>query len=111
MSGTSFGAFFTEIRFLGIPLANWLLAAAVAIIVFLVARVAIGFVQRRLHRLAEAGGNHFVRIVADVVAGTSNTLLALAALLIGAGVLDLPERWSDRIGSLWFVVAILQVAL
>jgi len=32
-------------------------------------------------------------------------------LLIGLGLLDLSERWSDRVGQLWFVALALQVAL
>ncbi|MDX3907383.1 MAG: mechanosensitive ion channel family protein [Pigmentiphaga sp.] len=111
MSDTPFGAFFGEIRFLGIPLANWVLAAIVAVVVFVVARLAIRFVRRRLQALTQMQDTSISALIADIVSATSNVLLALAALLIGATVLDLPERWSGRVSSLWFVVAILQVAL
>ncbi|MFC4277938.1 mechanosensitive ion channel family protein [Achromobacter aloeverae] len=111
MSLTVLDAFFTDTKFLQISLANWLLAIVVAIVVFLVARFVISFVRRRLRAMASLPNAHVSAIVADVVSKTSNTLLALAALLIGMGVLDLPQRWATRLGSLWFVVAILQIAL
>lgn len=50
-------------------------------------------------------------MLAKVLAGTSNFLLLLASLLVGLSMLDLPERWLTRVGSLWFVVAALQIGL
>lgn len=111
MSDNVIGAFFTDTRFLGIPLLNWLLAMAAVCIAFAVARIAIGFVRRRLQARSRAADARFSAIAAEVVAGTSNMLVALAALLIGASLLDLPARWAHRIDGLWFVVAILQIAL
>ncbi|WP_427184687.1 mechanosensitive ion channel family protein [Bordetella bronchialis] len=111
MTDNVFGAFFTDTLFLGIPLLNWIVALAAACVAFTVARIAIGFVQRRLRARSQAHDAHISAIAAEVVAGTSNTLLALAALLIGAGLLDMPARWAGRIDGLWFVVAILQIAL
>ncbi|CAM3574778.1 Mechanosensitive ion channel protein MscS [Bordetella sputigena] len=111
MTDNVFGAFFTDTLFLGIPLLNWIVALATACVAFGVARFAVGFVQRRLYARSQLEGAHFSAIAAEVVAGTSNMLLALAALLIGASVLDMPARWAGRIDGLWFVVAILQIAL
>jgi small-conductance mechanosensitive channel len=111
MSDNVLDAFFTDTRFLSIPLLNWLLALVATCVVFIVARVAVGFIRRRLESRSRMPDAHFSAIAAEVVAGTSNTLLALAAFLVGVGLLDLPARWADRVGSLWFVVAILQIAL
>lgn len=45
---------------------------------FLIARAVIGLLMRR--------------VLAKVLAGTSNSLLLLASLLVGLSMLDLPER-------------------
>ncbi|ARP91166.1 mechanosensitive ion channel protein MscS [Bordetella genomosp. 9] len=111
MSDNVFDAFFTDTQFLGVPLLNWLLALIATCVVFAVVRMTVGFIQRKLQSRARMPGAHFSAIAADVIAGTSNLLLALAALLVGIGLLDLPDRWANRVGSLWFVVAILQIAL
>ncbi|ARP83539.1 mechanosensitive ion channel protein MscS [Bordetella genomosp. 8] len=111
MTDNVFGAFFTDTLFLNIPLLNWIIAFATACAAFAVARIAVGFARRKLQARAHTAGAHFSAVAAEVVAGTSNMLLALAALLIGAGVLDMPARWAGRIDGLWFVVAILQIAL
>ncbi|OZI66967.1 mechanosensitive ion channel family protein [Bordetella genomosp. 11] len=111
MSDNVIGTFFTDTRFLGIPLLNWLIAVAAACVTFAVARIAIGFLRRRLQARSHTASAHFSATAGEVIAGTSNTLVALASLLVGAGLLDLPARWAQRIDGLWFVVAILQIAL
>jgi len=103
--------FFTDTLFVGIPLFNWLLASAVAVVSFLAMRVAVGLVRRRLSALAERSESFVGRLAYSLAEGTSNTLLLLAAILIGLNVLDLPAKWLDRVGNLWFAVIVLQVGL
>ncbi len=103
-------ALFAETTLFGISILNLLLALAVAILTFLVARAAISFVLRRVRRWSEHDGV-LSQVLAKVLAGTSNFLLLLASLLVGLSMLDLPERWLTRVGSLWFVVAALQIGL
>ncbi|WP_296233004.1 mechanosensitive ion channel family protein [Pseudomonas sp. UBA4617] len=103
-------ALFAETTLFGISILNLLLALAVAIVTFLVARAAISFVLRRVRRWSEHDGV-LSQVLAKVLAGTSNFLLLLASLLVGLSMLDLPERWLTRVGSLWFVVAALQIGL
>jgi len=101
---------FTDTTFFGISILNLLLAVTVAVLTFLVARAAISFVQRRVkHWSSHAGA--MSHVVEKVLSGTSNSLLFLASLLVGLSMLDLPERWLSRVGSLWFVVAALQIGL
>lgn len=90
----------------GISVLNLLLALGVAAITFTVSRAAIGFMQRRVSAVGSVG-----QVLVKVLAGTSNLLLLLASLLVGLGMLDLPERWLTRVSSLWFVVAALQIGL
>ncbi|MDM3885755.1 mechanosensitive ion channel family protein [Pseudomonas sp. BCRC 81390] len=103
-------ALFAETTLFGISILNLLLALTVSIVTFLVARAAISFVLRRVRRWSEHDGV-LSQVLAKVLAGTSNFLLLLASLLVGLSMLDLPERWLTRVGSLWFVVAALQIGL
>lgn len=103
--------FFVIHNFLGIALANWIFAISLAIISFILARAAIDFFLRKLRKVSVLPNAHISNIAVEVLSGTSNTLLFLAALLIGVGVLDLPDRWLGRVSSLWFVVVALQVGL
>jgi len=103
-------AFFTDTTVFGISILNLLLALTVAILTFLVSRAAISFLLHRVRRWSEHDGA-LSHVLAKVLSGTSNFLLFLASLLVGLGMLDLPERWLTRVGSLWFVVAALQIGL
>lgn len=96
---------------LGISLANWLAMLCIILLSFTLARTVIGFVLRNLRTRAEKPGAHVSHIAIQVLSSTSNTLLLLAAILIGVGILDLPDRWLTRVSSLWFVVAALQAGL
>ena len=100
-----------ESTFLGITLANWFLALCAITLSFTIARAAIGFVLRNLRARAGRPGAHVSHIAIEVLSSTSNTLLLLGSVLIGIGVLDLPDRWAGRVSSLWFVVVALQVGL
>lgn len=46
-----------------------------------------------------------------MLSATSTTLLLLASIRVGIGLLDLPERWLGRVSSRWFVVVALQIGL
>ncbi|WP_122663338.1 mechanosensitive ion channel family protein [Pseudomonas viridiflava] len=102
---------FTDHAILGISLASWIFALCAASLSYVFARTAISFVLKRIQARSAVGNGHFNHIAAQVLSGTSNTLLILASILIGVGILDLPERWLGRVSSLWFVVAALQVGL
>ncbi|NAO30074.1 mechanosensitive ion channel [Pseudomonas syringae pv. dysoxyli] len=104
-------SFFVNYTFLGISLANWIFAGSLIVVSFVLARTVIGFFLRRLRQQSAQPNAHLSHIAVEVLSGTSNTLLLLASILIGVGVLDLPERWLGRVSSLWFVVAALQVGL
>ncbi|MBA1291609.1 mechanosensitive ion channel family protein [Pseudomonas japonica] len=101
----------TQTEFLGITLANWCLAACAIALSFTIARAGIGFVLKNLRVRASRPEAHISHIAIEVLSSTSNALLLLGAVLIGIGILDLPERWSARVSSLWFVVVALQVGL
>lgn len=101
---------FTDTTFFGISILNLLVALCVAVLTFVIARAVIGLLMRRVQRWSEHDGA-MSQVLAKVLAGTSNSLLLLASLLVGLSMLDLPERWLGRVSSLWFVVAALQIGL
>ena len=95
----------------GISIANWALAGATAVGSYLVMALVLRFALRRAATFAGNTTNTADDAIVDILGGTRHALLALIALLIGLGLLDLPVRWSTRVGQLWFVVLALQVAL
>lgn len=106
-----FLAVITDTEFLGITLANWFLALCAIALSFTVVRAGIGFILKNLRARSGKRGSHVSQIAIEVLSSTSNALLLLGSILIGIGILDLPERWASRVSSLWFVVVALQVGL
>lgn len=96
---------------LGLPLASWLFAAAAVVVSYLLISGVLGVARSRLARLASRTGGTVAATGAEVLAGTSQLLIFVVALLIGVGLLDLPERWQSRLGQLWFVALALQIGL
>ncbi len=106
----------TTTSFLGIPLHNWAFALASALVAYLVMTTVLRLARTRLHAQAQAApavsGLAAVRpMLSQMLDRTSGTLLTVAAVLVGLNVLDLPQRWSDRVAQLWYVTVALQIAL
>jgi small-conductance mechanosensitive channel len=59
-----------------------------------------------LHGAGSAAG-----IAGEILNGTSRGLMALTAVLVGVGTLNLAEPWTSRLSHLWFLTLMLQVAL
>lgn len=95
----------------GITPLNAALALAAALLAYALMSAALGLLRRRLAHIAAQTRTQADDALVEVLHGTSHALLALAALLIGVGLLDLPERWAQRVGQLWFVAVVLQLAL
>jgi uncharacterized membrane protein len=72
---------FTDTTFFGISILNLLVALCVAVLTFLIARAVIGLLMRRVQRWSEHDGA-MSQVLAKVLAGTSNSLLLLASLLV-----------------------------
>lgn len=102
-----------------LPLTSIALALLLSLVFYLAMRGAVRLAVRRLQTLASrasaqpgnspAGGAAVDAV--EVLGSTSGGLIALAALLIGLGLLDVNERWNARIGQLWFVAVALQFGL
>ncbi|WP_313070746.1 mechanosensitive ion channel family protein [Melaminivora sp.] len=96
----------------GMSAASVLLAAAAAMATYLLLTLLLRWATRHasLHR---ERGTHAgaASLIAQMLAGTSHTLILLAAVLVGLGLLDLPERWHARVGQLWFLALAAQIGL
>jgi small-conductance mechanosensitive channel len=101
---------------LGVPMSQWVLAAAAALAAYFVMRTALRFARGRIRRNAEAdpaarGLGQVRPMLAQMLDATNGLLLTVASVLVGLSLLDLPARWSDRIAQLWYVTVALQLAL
>jgi small-conductance mechanosensitive channel len=85
--------------------------AAAAAGTYIILRLALAFAFNRLGKFAARSPTQVDDGLVEVLSGTSQWLIALFALLVGAGMLDLSDRWANRVGQLWFVALALQAAL
>lgn len=95
----------------GEPLADLGTALVVAVVAFVGMMLGLRIAQARLERVAGRTPTNADNAVAEVLAGTRGGLIALIALLIGAGMLELPQRWEARVHQFWVAVLTLQIAL
>ncbi|SDM07175.1 Small-conductance mechanosensitive channel [Oryzisolibacter propanilivorax] len=95
----------------GISPASALVAVAAMLVTYVLLTLALRWGQRRARQLQERPGHSATRLLARVLAGTSQLLILLAALLVGLGFLDLPDRWHNRVSQLWFIAVALQIGL
>lgn len=95
----------------GFPLSELGLAALVALSSYLAISLVVRVVLRRLSNMAKRTANRADDLLVEVLSGTRTWVIALLSLLLGAGMLDLPDRWTTRVGQLWFVALALQVGL
>ena len=95
----------------GFSLGNIGLATLVALASYLVMSLMLRVALQRLQKLAQRTANSADDMLLEVLSGTRSWLLVLAALLIGAGMLDVAPRWEARVGQLWFAVLALQLGL
>jgi small-conductance mechanosensitive channel len=102
---------FHGVQVFGLSLTNVAIAVAVALLSYLAMSICLRVALTRLEKVAGRTANHVDDVVVQVLRGTKHWLLVVAALLIGMGLLDLSDRWSARVGQLWFVAVALQLAL
>lgn len=100
-----------ELRVWGQPLAAWLTAVAAALLAWALMSFALRLVRARLDRMAAHTRTQADDVLAEVLAGTQRGLIALAALLFGLGLLELPDRWTARLSQAWFAALAVQGAL
>ncbi len=110
----SFLSWFDQRTFLGISVGSMLIAAAAVILSYLAMTLLLRFAMSRVKKIASRlpGDEHpTTNVILTLLSGTNRALIALAALLIGLGMLELSGRWSTRVSQLWFIALVLQMGL
>jgi small-conductance mechanosensitive channel len=102
---------FRDAEGFGISMSNALVALIVALAVYIALTVALKLALGRLSRISQRTTTHADDMLVEVLGGTNRWLISLVALLVGVGMLDLPDRWAGRVSQLWFVALALQIAL
>jgi small-conductance mechanosensitive channel len=102
---------FVQIPLFGLPAGRWLLAMAAALTTYALLAMALKLLRTRVTSLAGQTETRLDDTVLEMLAGTHRWLIALMALLLGLTMLDLPERWQDRVSQLWVLVLVAQGAL
>lgn len=102
---------FESTTFLGISMANWAVAIGAALLAWLLMTLGLRFALRRAERLTQRTTNRVDDLLLDVLAGTNRLLILAVSLLVGVGMLSLPDPWPARVAHLWFIALALQVGL
>ena len=102
---------FQTTTLLGQPLPAICAALAAAIVAYVVMRIGLRVALAQLRKSAHRTATRADDVLLTVISGTSTSLMALVAVLIGLNMLDLPDRWAMRVGQLWFLALVFQVAL
>ena len=96
--------------FAGIPPVDWLAAACVAAVTYLALAWLLKIAVARLEIIAKRTSTQVDDIVVLILRGTNRLTLVAAALLTAANFLSIPDKWSNRLDHLWFLVIGFQVA-
>ncbi|HZH07398.1 MAG TPA: mechanosensitive ion channel family protein, partial [Lautropia sp.] len=100
---------------IGLSAVNLGIAVVVALASYLAMSVALRLACSAASRLSSHGTLHgagsAAGAIGEILAGSSQRLMLLTALLFGASSLHLAEPWNSRLSHLWFLTLMLQVAL
>ncbi|PMS15315.1 mechanosensitive ion channel protein MscS [Trinickia dabaoshanensis] len=96
--------------FMGISAIEWFYAAAAALVTYLLLSWILRIAVVRLAALAERTATQFDDLVVLLLKGTNRLTLVAAALLTGTNFLTIPDKWSNRLDHLWFLVVGFQIA-
>jgi len=96
--------------FMGISTIEWFYAAAASLVTYLLLSWILRIAVVRLAALAARTATQFDDLVVLLLKGTNRLTLVAAALLTGTNFLAIPDKWSNRLDHLWFLVVGFQIA-
>ena len=91
---------FLNSQFLDNTAQDWIIAAALVLIVIVFVRIVIGVVLKRLSAIASKTETDIDDLVAQLLEKTKFVFVALVALYAGAFSLDLPQRVDDLLSTI-----------
>ncbi len=96
---------------LGIPAYEWLYAALISSVLYLVFYNFWQFSIRKLSKVAERTATRMDDVVIEVMQSTKQFTILLLALLLGLHFLDLPVKWEVRLNHILFITIGFQIAV
>ncbi|SDK78409.1 Small-conductance mechanosensitive channel [Methylophilus rhizosphaerae] len=96
---------------LGIPLYEWLYAALISAVIYLVLYNLWQISIKKLSGIAQRTATRLDDVVLEVLQGTHQLTILLLSLLFGLHVLELPLKWETRLDHVSFIVIGIQVAV
>ncbi len=83
----------------GISLGNFGVAVAAMLLAYLLITLGLRVALRHLKALAERTSTSADDVLVETLDHTHRGLIVLVAVLMGVGMLDLPDRWAGRVGA------------
>lgn len=96
--------------FMGIPAIEWFSAVCAAILTYFALTWLLKLATARLEVIAKRTATQVDDITVLILKGTNRLTLVTAAILTSANFLSIPEKWSNRLDHLWFLVIGFQIA-
>lgn len=90
---------------------RWVIASAVAVILWVVLRIAKSVLHRRMEAWSGRWKSEWPEAVAALLAQTRFWFLTIESLYLGSLVLDLPDKVRSIIGSIAIITLLIQAAL
>lgn len=97
--------------FLGIPVYEWLYAALISSVLYLVFYNVLQFSMKKLAVIAERTAIKLDDVVIEVMRSTQQWAILLFSMLLGARFLDLPLKWEIRLDHALFITIGIQFAV
>ncbi len=89
----------------------WMIAVTLVIVSFLLLKLIVGMLGRRLTRIAEKTNTRIDDGIAELIGKTKWWLLAVIALYLGSLLVELPARVNDMAGKLLVIALLLQLGI
>jgi len=102
--------YLTDVSLLGNTAAQWLAAAIIALVVFLLLAFGLMFLVSRLRKITVRTATTIDDIVVRVVSGTGRIFMATVAIWVGAQVLTVSARVDHVLDAALVILLIIQLA-
>ena len=102
---------FFEKAFYGNTVKEWLVAATVFVVAFVIMRILKAIIYRQVFRIANKTDNVWDNVAAELINKTKPVFLFTIALYLGSLSLSLPESVTIIIGKFVGVVILIQLAI
>lgn len=97
--------------FLNIPASQWLTALLLTLLYFFIILTVWKFLIFKLKQFSAKTTNNIDDVVVEVLQSTEFLTFAMIATLLGIRILELPDRWMNRLDHVTFIVLGIQAAI